>query len=221
MICVMTRHGSSFDAPRIAGFTVPTLWRLVRWAVRGLIVLQAAVRALPAGRARAGLVRELGHGLGILETAVRCLLLMMRAPLCGGPARVMQNVPAEDPFPAAPLLRMPPETADLWAHVPRFSLRMKEIALPAGSAPPGAFISGVRPTRRIAPETRLARRLAALRHALLQPDAEAARMAAWMLARGYRRRAGHPLRPAAGFGPGRAWAALCARARPPRPSDTS
>lgn len=224
----MTRRRHSSDEPRNGGFTVPTLWRLVRWVVRGLIVLQAAARALPAGRARRRFLHELGQGLGILETAVRCLLLMMRAPGYNLPGRKpeassVEGTPFECPTrdPSVTLMlreaeAQVPEVDDLCA--PRFSLHMKEIGRAAGQAFSGPHAGNV---RRVCPETRLARRLAALRHALAHPEAEAARMAAYMMARGYRRRAPQPLRPWAGFGPGRLWACLRALAGTPLSPDTS
>ena len=105
---------------------------------------------------------------------------------------------------------------------PRFSLRMKEMPRKAG---PGETCPATRvscgPQAPSHPESHLARRLAALRHALANADAEAARMAAYMMARGYCRKALPPLRPWAGFGPERLWGVLCAPASVWPTPDTS
>ena len=213
----MTRHRPHSDPSRIAGFTPQTLWRLVRSVVRGLSVLHMVARVLPAGRMRSGLLRELGQGLGVIETMVRCLLLMMRTPAGAmAPAcfRRVSGVPAADEE------RLALAAGTLPA--PRFSLHMKEIARPAGQGasprPAGqSKPAGTGPR----PADQLACRLAALRQALARPGVEAARMAAYMMARGYRRRAPKPLRPWAGFGPARRLAMACPPVTATRTPDTS
>jgi hypothetical protein len=117
-----------------------------------------------------------------------------------------------------------PEAHDGVFPAPRFSLRL---ALPCDLVPasPASVFACLPPSRgprRVAGQAaRLGARLAALRLALSQPEAEAARMAAYMYARGFRRVAVNLLRLWAGFGPGRVWAACPVRAMAPPAPDTS
>lgn len=235
MLCGMNRQSAPSHETRIAGFTPQALWRLVRVLVRGLSVLHFVARALPGGRVRAGMLRELGRGLGLVETAVRCLLLMMRAPagasadharitdtrmtVTGLPATVTQDhawVTQDHTW-------ITPESHDV-TPAPRFSLRLAlpDDLVPRPIASVFASLPASRAPRRAAGQAaRLGARLAALRLALSQAEAEAARMAAWMQARGFRRAALKPLRLWAGFGPGPVWAARPVMAIAPPAPDTS
>jgi hypothetical protein len=204
--------------------------------VRGLSVLHFVARALPGGRVRAGMLRELGRGLGLVETAVRCLLLMMRVPagasvdhvritdtrmtVTGLPATVTEDhtwVTQDHTW-------ITPEAHDGVFPAPRFSLRLALPGdlVPASPASVFAHLPASRAPRRAAGQAaRLGARLAALRLALSQAEAEAARMAAYMNARGFRRAALKPLRLWAGFGPGALWAACPVMAIAPPAPDTS
>jgi len=218
----MNRQSAPSHETRIAGFTPWALWRLVRALVRGLSVLHFVARALPGGRVRGGMLRELGRGLGLVETAVRCLLLMMRVPAGASVDHVRitdtRMTVTEDHT------GITPELHDGFTPAPRFSLRLAlpDDLVPASPASLFASLPPSRAPRRAAGQAaRLGARLAALRLALSQPEAEAARMAAWMNARGFRRAAVNLLRLWAGFGPGPVWAACPARAIAPPAPDTS
>jgi hypothetical protein len=228
MLCGMNRQSALSHETRIAGFTPWALWRLVRVLVRGLSVLHFVARALPGGRVRAGMLRELGRGLGLVETAVRCLLLMMRAPAGASVdhARITDTRMTVTDLPATVTQDhtwITPESHDV-TPAPRFSLRL---ALPddPGPRPINSVFACLPPSRaprRAAGQAaRLGARLAALRLALSQAEAEAARMAAYMNARGFRRAALKPLRLWAGFGPGPVWAACPVMAIAPPAPDTS
>lgn len=217
MLGVMNRQRVQTDEPRIGGFTHRAFWRLVRFSVRWLIAMQVAAKALPAGRLRAGFIRELTGALGIIETAVRCLLLEMRVPVRACPV-AFGHLPGifrcvsgqEEDLPEADDA---PAVMDGTLRTPRFSLYLKELARRPGARLGTACPSGRRRRKkpRAGAELRFDRRLAALRHALTQTEAEAARMAAWMMARGYRRRVPRPVRPSSGVGLARLWASLGAR----------
>jgi len=224
----MNRQSAPSHETRIAGFTPQALWRLVRVLVRGLSVLHFVARALPGGRVRAGMLRELGRGLGLVETAVRCLLLMMRVPAGASAdhARITDTrmtVTQDHAWVTQDHTGITPESHDV-TPAPRFSLRF---ALPDDLVPRPitslfAHLPAARAPRRAAGQAaRLGARLAALRLALSQAEAEAARMAAYMNARGFRRAALKPLRLWAGFGPGPVWAACPAMAIAPPAPNTS
>jgi len=215
MLGAMNRQRVQTDEPRIGGFTHRAFWRLVRFSVRWLIAMQLAAKALPAGRLRAGFIRELTGALGILEMAVRCLLLEMRVPVRACPVAfghlpgIFRGVSGQEEDP--PEADDAPAVMDATIRTPRFSLYLKQLARRPAVRIEAACPSGRRRRPRAGAELRFDRRLAALRHALTQTETEAARMAAWMMARGYRRRVPSPLRPSSGFGLARLWAACDAR----------
>jgi hypothetical protein len=237
MLGAMNRQRVQTEEPRIGGFTHRAFWRLVRWIVRWLIVMQAAAGALPAGRLRAGLIRELTGALGIAERAVRCLLLEMRVPVRACPVAfghlpgIVRGVSgheaaapeADADLPDLPNLPDLPDLPDMAGLVraPRFSLYLKELARRPGARLVPAGPSGQRRRPRRGAEARFDLRLAALRHALTQTEAQAARMAAFMIARGYRRRLPRPVRPSSGFGLARFWALLAAHPVAAVRADTS
>lgn len=235
MLCGMNRQSALSHETRIAGVTPQALWRLVRVLVRGLSVLHFVARALPGGRVRAGMLRELGRGLGLVETAVRCLLLMMRVPagVSVDHARITDTRMRVTDLPATVTqdhawvtqdhTGITPESHEILPP-PRFSLRLAlpdDLGLrPIASA--FAHLPTSRAPRRAAGQAaRLGARLAALRLALSQAEAEAARMAAYMNARGFRRAALKQLRLWAGFGSDPVWPAYPAMAIAPPAPDTS
>jgi len=187
----------------------PLAARAPRGAWKGLramfLMLTAALRAacrLMPGPVKASSLRLLARHVGALERGLRCLLLLMR-----GAPQLAAKVP--DGLPCSAAARR------LSCKPPRFSLSLA--ALARGFARNGHDISALaRPRKEVAariaqsprrpstvpipdPAEQLRARLDALRAVFADPHGHAARLAAILLARGFRLCALKALIPAAVF----------------------